>query len=332
MPPRTRTLTPTASTTRRPRVAGMRDPRRQQDDTVEPGTDVEGTEAGSARTATALVDGPARPGAETDHAAGADADTLTAPAEESTHEADAPGRTVEPPPAPRTGKTKADKADKAPRGPKADEAAKAGGAARTGRATESVGEPGRLRRLATTAAGPFRRLGRSRVGLPVTLAVVVVVCGLLAGLAAWSGHRAWTDGPVANSAVTDVGGTAELVGQAREGVEKVFSYDFAKLDDSPAAAREFGTAEFPSQYQQVFDQTIRPQAVPQQLRQTATVLNLGVRSINGDTARVMALVQFHAERATTKQSTDAPGLLALDMQRVDGRWKLAKLTPLTAQP
>jgi Mce-associated membrane protein len=159
-----------------------------------------------------------------------------------------------------------------------------------------------------------------------------VVCGLLAGLAAFSGHRAWTDGPVANSAVTDVGGTAELVGQAREGVEKVFSYDFAKLDDSPAAAREFGTAEFPGQYQQVFDQTIRPQAGPQQLRQTATVLDIGVRSINGDTARVMALVQFHAERLTTKQSTDAPGLLALDMARVDGRWKLAKLTPLTAQP
>ena len=50
----------------------------------------------------------------------------------------------------------------------------------------------------------------------------------------------------------------------------------------------------------------------------------------GDGTYEVALTQFSAQRTTTGQSTNAPGLLRLDMERVDGRWKLAELTPLTA--
>jgi Mce-associated membrane protein len=162
------------------------------------------------------------------------------------------------------------------------------------------------------------------------MVVVIVVCLVLSGLAFWKGREAWTSGPVSNQAVVDVGATAEIVGQTRESIEKIFSYDFTKLDDSVDAARTMSTGAFTQQYLSVFDQTIRTPATQQQLRQTATVVNIGVNSIRGDSAQVMALVQFNAQRTSTGESTNAPGLLRLDMQRVDGRWKLAQLTPLTA--
>ncbi|HSK62174.1 MAG TPA: hypothetical protein VK935_24295, partial [Actinomycetospora sp.] len=173
------------------------------------------------------------------------------------------------------------------------------------------------------------RFGRSR-SLPATLVVVIVVCLVLAGLAFWQGRQAWTEGPVANEAVVDVGGTAELVGQSREAVEKIFSYDFTRLDDSVDAARTMSTNPFTDRYLQVFDQTIRVPAQQQQLTQTATVVNIGVTTMTDDRAEVMALTQFSAQRTTTGQSTNAPGLLRLQLERIDGRWKLAELTPLTA--
>ncbi|WP_285648711.1 hypothetical protein [Actinomycetospora sp. NBRC 106375] len=194
-----------------------------------------------------------------------------------------------------------------------------------GRKTEPEAAPSRLDGVRER----LRTFGDSRA-LPVTLVAVIVVCLVLAGLAFWQGRQAWTSGPVSNQATVDVGGTAELVGQSRESIEKIFSYDFSKLDDSVDAARQMSTGQFTDRYLSVFDQTIRQPAQQQQLRQTATVVNIGVVSMNGDRAEVMALTQFSAQRTTTGQSTNAPGLLRLQMERVDGRWKLAELTPLTA--
>ncbi|WP_328304961.1 hypothetical protein [Actinomycetospora sp. NBC_00405] len=194
-----------------------------------------------------------------------------------------------------------------------------------GREPETDGAPRRSERQRAT----LTRFGASKA-LPMTLVAVIVVCLVLAGLAFWQGRQAWTSGPVSNQAVVDVGGTAELVGQSRESIEKIFSYDFTRLDDSVEAARTMSTGQFTDRYLSVFDQTIRTPAQQQQLRQTATVQNIGVVSMRDDRATVMALTQFSAQRTTTGQSTNAPGLLRLEMERVDGRWKLAELTPLTA--
>ncbi|MDD7938503.1 hypothetical protein PHK61_08765 [Actinomycetospora lutea] len=205
----------------------------------------------------------------------------------------------------------------------------------TARPTRAA-KPARVR---AGAEAPPRRLVRQREALgrfagsralPITLVVAIVVCLVLGGLAFWKGREAWTSGPVSNGAVVDVGGTAELVGQSREAIEKIFSYDFSRLDDSADAARTMSTGQFSQRYMSVFDQTIRQPAQQQQLRQTATVVNIGVTEMRDDRATVMALTQFSAQRTTTGQSTNAPGLLRLDMERVDGRWKLAELTPLRA--
>jgi Mce-associated membrane protein len=195
-------------------------------------------------------------------------------------------------------------------------------------APEAAPSTGRLARVRAALA----RFGSSSRALPITLVVVIVVCLVLSGLAFWQDREARTTGPFANQAVVDVGGTAELVGQTRESIERIFSYDHTRLDESVDAARSMSTGQFTDRYLAVFDQTIRGPALQQQLKQTATVVNLGVMTMQDDRADVMVLAQFSAQRATTGQSTNAPGLLRLLMERVDGRWKLAELTPLTAQP
>ncbi|WP_433783744.1 hypothetical protein ACQPX6_26790 [Actinomycetospora sp. CA-101289] len=195
-------------------------------------------------------------------------------------------------------------------------------------APEAAPATGRLGRVRAALA----RFGSSSRALPITLVVVIVVCLVLSGLAFWQDREARTTGPFANQAVVDVGGTAELVGQTRESIERIFSYDHTRLDESVDAARSMSTGQFTDRYLAVFDQTIRGPALQQQLKQTATVVNLGVMTMRDDRADVMVLAQFSAQRATTGQSTNAPGLLRLLMERVDGRWKLAELTPLTAQP
>ena len=183
--------------------------------------------------------------------------------------------------------------------------------------------------LAARVRAGLARFAGSRA-LPVTLVAVTVVCLVLAGLAFWKGLEARTSGPYANQAVVDVSATAELVGQTRESIEKIFSYDYTRLDDSVEAARTMSTGQFTERYLSVFDQTIRDPAMQQQLRQTATAVNMGVVSLRDDRAEVMVLAQFSAQRTSTGQSTNAPGLLRAEMHKVDGRWKLAELNPLTS--
>ena len=57
-------------------------------------------------------------------------------------------------------------------------------------------------------------------------------------------------------------------------------------------------------------------------------VSLGVKQLSGDHATLMALVQFTAERTTNQQTTNAPGLLNVEVVRQDGRWKISALNPM----
>jgi Mce-associated membrane protein len=317
VPPRTRAIT-TAPAGRRPKVAGLRGPRRDgssgDDGRPEPlDSDV-------------VDDGAADEGAVDDGA-------VTEPAAEESAAED---------PEPTGTATRA--AAPAPSS-KARRAQRAGGSAGSGTGTALLDRPDTrsrpvreekqpaapgspARRRAAGLVAPVRRLGANRRALVGVLAAVTVVCLVLAGLAFWQGRQAWTTGPVSNQAVVDVGGTAEVVGQSRQAIEQILSYDFTKLDDSVNAAKSQSTGAFTSQYLSVFEQTIRGPATDQKLRQTASVLNIGVKQLDGDHASLMALVQFTAERTTNQQTTNAPGLLNVDVVRQDGRWKISAINPM----
>ena len=350
MPPRSRTTPSTAPAGRRPKVAGLRDPRRQG--TAGEPTPAAGPEDAPKGTATVaspeapatgspVTSSPETPAAET--GSPADVPAPSTPADEVAA-ADAPpttgGDDVE-----ADARPAADPAEPKRRPARAmtptGASSRRGGTAVLDRpaparpapaaAAPSTAERGESRgaRFAGAVTRPFAALGANPKRLMAVLAAVIVVCLALATLAfvAARGDRAEGQ-PYANGAVVDVAGTAEVVGQTRGALESILSYDFTKLDDSVNAARTQSTGEFTTNYLQVFDQTIRGPATEQKLRQSATVLNIGVQDLTADRASLLAFVQFTAERTTNNQTTNAPGLLAVQVVRQDGRWKITELKPL----
>jgi Mce-associated membrane protein len=349
VPPRTRATASTAPAGRRPKVAGLRAPGRS------------GVTAGSTRSDGPHDDEVDEPDTElADTAAPAAADD--APASEATDAAasrpagadapEGPGDSDDDAARTGTGRTGAGKPDAAAsdRPAPTSKARRTGGAMSPTPSGSSSGRGGaavldrpaparpasptpepepRRARMASAVTKPFRALGANPKRLTVVLAVVLVVCLVLATVAFLAARSDREDGkPYANQAVVDVGGTAEVVGQTRQAMEQILSYDFTKLDDSVNAAKTQSTGAFTSQYLQVFEQTIRGPAQQQKLRQTASVLNIGVRQLSGDHATLMALVQFTAERTTNQQTTNAPGLLTVQVVRQDGRWKISELKPM----
>jgi Mce-associated membrane protein len=128
-----------------------------------------------------------------------------------------------------------------------------------------------------------------------------------------------------NTALVDIGATAQVSQQIDDALRTVYSFDFARLDQNEAAARAVITPAFAAQFEQLFGQ-IRQLAPQQQAVVTATVASSAVREIDGDRA---VLVVFLDQQATRAQSGDQPqqlaaaGRLTVTAERVDGAWKIA---------
>src|SRR5206468_1614619 len=91
---------------------------------------------------------------------------------------------------------------------------------------------------------------RSRWSTPVRVVLVAVMLIAL-GLAAWwrdETHALLGTAAASNRALLDVGTTAEISGQVRDAVERVFSYDFTRLDDTERAATAVITGPFALDY------------------------------------------------------------------------------------
>jgi Mce-associated membrane protein len=157
--------------------------------------------------------------------------------------------------------------------------------------------------------------------------IAVVVIAL--GLAVW--FRVEVMGlrdaaATGNRALLDVGTTAQLSGQVRDGVERVFSYDFARLDDNERAAAAVITGPFADDYRHQYAR-VRELAPAQQAVVVATVPALAVSVLDGDRAVVVVFVDQQANRAGQAAPLVAAGRLRVGAQRVNGSWKLADVEP-----
>ena len=160
---------------------------------------------------------------------------------------------------------------------------------------------------------------RSRLLLPVVLAVVAVLVG---GLAAWFGVQ-WsnTRGDNANTALTDSATTSEVSGQVTSAVNTVFSYDYTNLAKTRTAVQRLLTGNALCQYNVLY-KDLRQQAPSQKLVLTTTVQDKGVELLQGGTARVLLLVQQHDTRATTNQTSDSQSMIAVNAIKQGATWKI----------
>jgi Mce-associated membrane protein len=157
---------------------------------------------------------------------------------------------------------------------------------------------------------------RSGLALPIAL---VVVAALLIGLGVWFQRQA---GEVRyNQALVDSAGTTEVAGQAREAVEKAFSYNFADVSATEKAANELLVGKAKCQYNAIFG-PVRTLAPEQKLVVTVKAVSSGVTELDGDRATVLLFLDQVTTRTTDNQSGGGIAMMRVGAQRVDGRWRV----------
>jgi Mce-associated membrane protein len=162
------------------------------------------------------------------------------------------------------------------------------------------------------------------------LAAALVVLAAVAVVAGIQDARLRGSPAAANTALVDVGATAEVAGQLSDAIETVYSFDFARLDENENAARDVITPEFAAEFDRLFGE-VRTRAPQQQAVVSATVTLSAVKEITGDRAVLVVFVDQQATRAAPDaqaQQLAAAGRLTVTGERVDGRWKIAAVTPL----
>ncbi|HTF53012.1 MAG TPA: hypothetical protein VK735_36665 [Pseudonocardia sp.] len=179
---------------------------------------------------------------------------------------------------------------------------------------------------ADVEADPGAEADRNRMRLLVGVAVLAVLLVCASVVLAVGAITARTSGPLANKAFLDTGQTAELVGQMTGAMTTVYSYDYSTLPANEAAAKGLVTGKFADEFARVFE-PVKQLAPQEQAVLKSTVPAAGVILLQGDRARLLMMVDQTGTRGAAKEPTGATARLLVDAQKVDGRWKIAGVTP-----
>jgi Mce-associated membrane protein len=175
---------------------------------------------------------------------------------------------------------------------------------------------------AEIVAQPPRRL----VGV-ATLVGLVAALVLALGLAAWfrgEANQLTGSAAASNAALVDAGATAAVSDQVRHAVQRVFSYDFTRLDEDERAASQVVTGAYAEAFRQQFAR-VRAMAPGQRAVVVATVPALAVKTLDGDRAVLLVFVDQQARQGGQDQPLVAPARLSVTAQRVGGSWKIAEV-------
>ncbi|MDQ2789674.1 MAG: hypothetical protein DLM60_18595 [Pseudonocardiales bacterium] len=168
-----------------------------------------------------------------------------------------------------------------------------------------------------------------RVTAVATLVALVAAVVMAIGLAAWfrgEANQLTGSAAASNEALVDAGATAQVAGQVREAVQRVFSYDYARLDDNERAASEVITGQYVQSFHQQFAR-VRELAPPQQAVVVATVPALAVKVLDGDRAIVLVFIDQQAHQGGQAKPLLAAGRVSVTAKRVNGSWKIADVEP-----
>ena len=133
-------------------------------------------------------------------------------------------------------------------------------------------------------------------------------------------------GAAANKALTDTGGTTDVVTQVTKDLETVSSYKYTDLDGAQKAGQAATTGKFTAQYNSLFTQ-VRAQAPAQKAVVTGQVAKIGVRVLEGDNAILLAFMTQTTTRADTNTPNSVGLVYTVTAQRVGGKWLISDLTP-----
>ncbi len=157
------------------------------------------------------------------------------------------------------------------------------------------------------------------------LLALATALGVALGLAGWFGYQTYAlraDPAARNVALVDVGRSTQAISQVSTAMERVYSFDYTRLDENERVARDMITPEFADDFATLFDQ-VRKLAPQQQAVVSATVAMAAVKELEGDRAVLVLFLDQQATRGADAKQLLASGRVTVSAQLVDGRWKIA---------
>jgi|GEM_PF-3281482 len=180
------------------------------------------------------------------------------------------------------------------------------------------------------SAADSSRRRRARLASPssrASLLAVLVACVVLLGAASvWFALEAdalRSGEPEENAALVDSETTETVVDEISRQLKAVFSYNYASPDRTRRAADRALLERATEQYRDRFDQAMKA-AQERELVRTASVREIGVRAIHGDTARMLVFLDQQTLTKKDSSSTQQTVSLLVTAKRVDGGWKIAE--------
>lgn len=181
-----------------------------------------------------------------------------------------------------------------------------------------------MRRLRGLVTAPVRLVDRRLPGrasrtralrsMAVVLGVLLVAAGVLTGLAVRDTRAE----------------AARLAGMAAaiELTPRLLTYDYRSLEDDKTRAREATTGDFTTQYDQLAEKILSPNAGAQHFVTKATVRDAAQISWSGDeVVTLLFLDQATSSKALTAPRLDNAGV-RVTVREVDGRWLIAGMDRL----
>ncbi|HVK29924.1 MAG TPA: hypothetical protein VM575_16410 [Nocardioides sp.] len=174
-------------------------------------------------------------------------------------------------------------------------------------ADTAVKDGGRAGGTATSAGRGARLVA---VGAVVLAAAAAVFCGVQA-------HRAGAEADA----------RAEALAAAQKRVPELLGYDASTLDEDLSDALAQTTGEFTSDYGQILDDVVKPQAKARSISTVAQVSAAGV--VRGDADQVVVLLFLTQTTTTGKDgATVAGSRVEVTMERTGDDWRIAGLRPV----
>ena len=164
---------------------------------------------------------------------------------------------------------------------------------------------------------------RARASLLATLLACFL---LLAAATVWFAIEVdalGADGADENVALVDSEATQAVADEVSDGLKAVFSYNYTSPDRTRRAADRVLLDRAQQQYRDRFAAAAE-QAAEDELVRTATVREIGVRAIRGDTARLLVFLDQQSVTEPERSSRQQTVSLRITAKRMDGSWKIAK--------
>ncbi|WHT18941.1 hypothetical protein N8J89_38560 [Crossiella sp. CA-258035] len=158
-------------------------------------------------------------------------------------------------------------------------------------------------------------------------AALVLVAAVLTVLGFWfRGEYLQAESGGSNQALVDNARTSEVVGQVTNAIQTVLSYNFAEPQKNEDAAKAVLMGKATQDYDTILT-GLRKTGPEQKLVYSTIVRSAAVRVLEGDRAMVLVFADQHSERASDGYRGDTALQVVVNMQQVDGKWKITEIQP-----